>query len=59
MSEKHPARQIRISQEVYEAIAAEARPLNDSPDSVLRRKYGLPPKDERPPKEELSQAKKD
>lgn len=34
---------IRISVEVRDAIQADARPIIDSYDDALRRKYGLPP----------------
>lgn len=34
-------RQIRVSDEVYQEIQKLARPLADTPDSVLRRVFGL------------------
>ncbi len=38
------SRSIRISQEVFEAMQARAKPFKDTPDSVLRREFGLKPK---------------
>ncbi len=38
------SRSIRISQEVFEAMQARAKPFKDTPDSVLRREFGLQPK---------------
>ena len=35
---------IRISQDVYEAMRNLAVPFTDTPDSVLRRQFGLKPK---------------
>lgn len=35
---------INISQEVFDYIAKNSLPLVDSPDSTLRRLFGLPPK---------------
>ena len=35
---------IRVSDEVFEAMQAQAKPFKDTPDSVLRRILGLPPK---------------
>lgn len=37
-------KQIRVSQQVYNMIDADAKGLLDNADAVLRRKYGLPPK---------------
>lgn len=45
--ELHPKRRkivINISQEVFDYIAKNSLPLVDSPDSTLRRLFGLPPK---------------
>lgn len=38
---KKSSRQIRVSAEVYEEIQKLAQPLVDTPDSVLRRVFGL------------------
>lgn len=37
---------IRVSMEVYEAMKEKAKPFTDTPDSVLRREFGL---DVKPP----------
>lgn len=37
-------KQIRVSTEVWNAILKEAKPITDTVDSVLRRKFGLPEK---------------
>lgn len=40
--EAYGSKQIRISLEVYEAIRKRAKPLVDTPDTVLREVLGLP-----------------
>ncbi len=50
VEQQKPTHQIRITHEVYEALAAKAEPMKDKPDDVLRRMLGLPPRERRVPK---------